>query len=459
MKKVLIWLYDQTVTASIRNILEERYEVFSAYSKEEMVSRLQLKNPDILFFDYNFFVQDLIALIKEEPERFRDVSFVHLIDSQTLDVNRHKLSDPFDLFLVKPYRSGDLDEVFSQLEERNRDGNVGINAFLDKFAGKKDYFQSLVAFSEKMQEVTRQGKTVAGNDIPVLLEGETGTGKTKLAEAIHHSGKRGEKPFISLNCSAIPENLLESELFGYKRGAFTGAYEDKKGKISEADGGTLFLDEIGDMPLALQPKLLKVLEDRSWFPLGGSKMEESDFRLICATNQKLLDSVKEGKFREDLYYRINIFPIKIPPLRERKDDIPVLAMKFLEEFKKKYSLNIQGFSKKYLEKISSQPWRGNIRELKNDIERSVLLNTGDSLAEKKEEVSLRSEPSISVDISLSLVEATNRAIARVEEEYLSKVLEQYKGKIVKAAEHAGVDRKTFREKLKKYNLDKNSFKK
>ncbi len=235
--------------------------------------------------------------------------------------------------------------------------------------------EGVVGVSEKINTLLEMVKKVAQTDSTVLILGESGTGKSLIAKKIHILSDRKENPFITINCAAIPENLLEAELFGYEKGAFTGAVSRKKGKFELADGGTVFLDEIGDMPLSLQAKLLRVLQDKEVERLGGDKTIKVDVRIIAATNKNLEELVREGKFREDLYYRLNVVPIHLPPLRERKEDIPLLAEHFLEKFNRKYSKSVR-LSPEAVRALMEYPWHGNVRELENIVERLVIMNEG-----------------------------------------------------------------------------------
>ncbi len=235
--------------------------------------------------------------------------------------------------------------------------------------------EGVVGVSERINTLLEVVRKVALTDSTVLILGESGTGKSLIAKKIHILSDRREKPFITINCAAIPENLLEAELFGYEKGAFTGATARKKGKFELADGGTVFLDEIGDMPLSLQAKLLRVLQDKEVERLGGDRTIRVNVRIIAATNKNLETLVREGKFREDLYYRLNVVPIHIPPLRERKEDIPLLVEYFLEKFNKKYSKSVR-FSPEAIRTLMEYPWHGNVRELENIVERLVIMNEG-----------------------------------------------------------------------------------
>ncbi|MGC8852792.1 MAG: sigma-54 interaction domain-containing protein, partial [Hydrogenobacter sp.] len=246
---------------------------------------------------------------------------------------------------------------------------------LTQALGKKYSLEGIIGRSIAIKNLIDLIEKVSQTDTTVLLTGESGTGKSLVAKAIHFLSSRKEKPFITINCSAIPETLLEAELFGYEKGAFTGAYTSKKGKFEIANGGTVFLDEIGDMPLSLQPKILRVLQDKEIEKLGSERSIKVDVRIISATNKDLWSLVQKGSFREDLYYRLSVVPIHIPPLRERKEDIPVLIDHFLNLFNQRYNKNVR-IDAKALEIMMEYPWPGNIRELENTIERLVILKDG-----------------------------------------------------------------------------------
>jgi len=241
-------------------------------------------------------------------------------------------------------------------------------------------FEQLIGKSRSLEAVLEQVELVAPTDSTVLIQGETGTGKELIARAVHNVSSRCGRPFIKLNCAAIPQALLESELFGHERGAFTGAIAQKVGRFELADKGTLFLDEVGDIPLELQPKLLRVLQEQEFERLGGTRTHQVDVRLVAATNRDLSDMVKRSKFRSDLYYRLNVFPISLPPLRERREDIPALASHFVEIYSRRMGKQIDELSLETMSALISHQWPGNIRELQNFIERSVILSVGPVLS-------------------------------------------------------------------------------
>ncbi|HZL97951.1 MAG TPA: sigma-54 dependent transcriptional regulator, partial [Terriglobales bacterium] len=290
-----------------------------------------------------------------------------------------------------------------------------------------------------MRKILALARNIAASDITVLAQGESGTGKELLARYIHKMGRRAGKPFVAVNCAAIPENLIESELFGHEKGAFTGAAERKKGKIELADGGTILLDEIGEMPLLLQAKLLRVLQEREVDRVGGKEPVPVDVRVIATTNRDLQKECREGRFREDLYYRLNVFPIKLPPLRERPADIPLLAAHFAEKFSAAEEKTIRGFTPEGIALLKNRPWRGNIRELENVIRRAVLLCLGDSIGI---DALLFDEP---VEVA-----GYNGKIREMEKELILRTLKEVDGNKSRAAVLLGVTVRTIRNKLSEY---------
>ena len=314
---------------------------------------------------------------------------------------------------------------------------------LEQQIGKRYGFENILGGSLAIKESIGLAKRVAPTDTTVLLLGETGTGKEIFAQAIHQGSKRSGKLFMALNCSAFTKELLESEMFGHKAGAFTGATRDKRGLIEEANGGTLFLDEIGEMHIDLQSKLLRVLETSEFIKVGDTKPTKVNVRIIAATNRDLKDEIKEGKFREDLYYRLNVFAIKLPSLKERKEDIPVLAENFLKLSSEKTNKRITGMSKEFIERLQQQEWKGNIRELKNVIERAVILADGPELRSAY----------LPLDMQQSFSNSSSSFdLANIERSHIQKVLHHTKGNKTRAAELLGIGLTTLYRKLDEYKI-------
>lgn len=302
-------------------------------------------------------------------------------------------------------------------------------------------FENIVGESEAIQEAKQMARKGARSDISVLLQGETGTGKELFAQAIHQASPRKNSPFVALNCSAFPKDLLESELFGYKKGAFTGADQSKKGLLEEADGGSLFLDEIGQMDVNLQAKLLRFLENKTFTKLGDTKQQSVNIRIIAATNKNLKEEAENGDFRNDLYYRLAGFTIDIPPLRERKEDISMLANFFLGRVNNR----VEDIDENVLDLLEEYTWKGNIRELKNVIERAAILAEGDRITVDQLPTELRQE-------NQSFVSSVSHTLKEVERTHLKRVLDYVDGNKTKAAKILGIGTSTLYRKIEEYNL-------
>ena len=318
---------------------------------------------------------------------------------------------------------------------------------LEQRVGKKYSFQSIIGQSKTLNQAIDLAKKVAPTDAAVLLTGETGTGKEVFAQAIHQGSPRTGKNFVALNCSALGKDILESELFGYKQGAFTGAAKDKKGLIEEANGGTLFLDEIGEMPLDLQAKLLRVLETSEFIKLGDTKSQKSDFRLIAATNKDLKAESEAHQFRSDLYFRLNVFQIMLPPLRERLKDIEALANFYARQFAVKTNGQEKQFEPGFLEKLETYPWPGNIRELKNVIERAVILSEGNKLTLASLPFEIQHTATSGSKTHLSAF-----SLMSAEKLHIQKVLNHTKGNKAEAARLLEIGIATLYRKLEEYQI-------
>jgi len=324
--------------------------------------------------------------------------------------------------------------------------------YLDTDLSPMDCFQDIVGRSAALQQVLEQVTIVAPTDSTVLLHGETGTGKELIARAIHNLSSRSERPYVRMNCAAIPSGLLESELFGHEKGAFTGALMQRKGRFELADGGSLFLDEIGDISMELQPKLLRAIQEQEFERLGSSKTIRVNVRLIAATHRDLAAMIQEERFREDLFYRFNVFPIEIPPLRERREDIPLLVHYFVSKAAARMSRNIKFIPKRAMEMLVNCPWKGNIRELANFIERAVILTTGHELHVPASELSGPSEVSVAV--------GTPSTFRQAESSVIIDALRAASGRIAGkggAAERLGLKRTTLQNKIRRLGISKTTY--
>ncbi len=355
-------------------------------------------------------------------------------------------------YIIKPFDIDELRLVVGKVYEKRR---LEIEYHRLKQEIEKKYsFENIISKNKKMKEIFVLIEKVAPLDSTILITGESGTGKDLLAKAIHYRSNRKDKPFVSINCASIPETLLESELFGYKRGAFTGAVANKKGLFQEAKGGTLFLDEIAEMPLSLQAKLLRVLQDKKVRALGETKEELIDVRIITATNHNLLKEVEEGRFREDLYYRINVINIEVPPLRKRKNDIPVLAKHFLNVYNEKTGKQIKGIDRELLEIFYNYDWPGNVRELENIIERLVILEDTDTLSSSNLPASFKIKTSPLL-LGVDEIDFNNFSLSdyidNITKNIINKALEKANWNKKKAASLLGVSYRSFRYYYNKYN--------
>jgi two-component system, NtrC family, response regulator PilR len=356
------------------------------------------------------------------------------------------LSKPFDIDLLKM-------KVREKIENRQlRQENV----LLKRTLGLSHQFSNIIGRSESMLQVFKMIETVARTGSTILLTGESGTGKGLVAQAIHFHSLRREKPFVALNCGALPENLLESELFGHMRGAFTGADANKKGLLEVAERGTVFLDEIGEMSAVMQVKLLRVLQERRFRRVGGLEELQADIRVIAATNQDLTKLIAEGRFREDLFYRLNVIPIALPPLCERREDIPLLAEHFLGKYNEQMSKSIAGLSHEAMELLVAHDWPGNIRELENVLERAVALEATPAVLPGS------LPPALSGDVVRTGTQTVDSLpdsgfdleahVKEIEMSYIAEALKRANGVQVRAAELLGMSFRSFRYYVKKYNL-------
>lgn len=357
-------------------------------------------------------------------------------------------------YLTKPFDAKDLlHRIEKALEVRRLRGEVER---LRTLVEERYHFDHIVTTSEKMQHVLRQVAKIAVTDSTVCLYGESGTGKELIAKALHVASRRASGPFVAINCGAIPEGLLENELFGHIKGAYTGADQAKKGLLQQAEGGTLFLDEVSELPAALQVKFLRVLQEREFYPLGATHPTKVNIRLVAATNQNLEHAVATGKFREDLYYRLHVVPIFLPPLRERPEDITLLAHHFLQRFSQEMNKEIRGFTPEALQQLTLYEWPGNVRELANAVERAVVLATTNQITPdllllgKKQE---KQEIESGHQGLLTLREVREQC----ERAYLVQVLTAVKGNVSRAAELAGQYRTELYKLLRKHAIDPSSF--
>ncbi|MFQ5754109.1 MAG: sigma-54-dependent transcriptional regulator [bacterium] len=431
------------------NLRKERsYDVNTATNGEACLKILRESLPDLILLDIQMPGIDGIETLKRIREQEPLIPVVMMSAHGTIEkaVQSMKLG-AYD-FITKPFASDRL-----LVTVNNALMNSSLKREVDELKRElKDryQFQNIIGQSGVMQEVFRAMEKVVDSNVTVLIQGESGTGKELIARAIHfHNKQRANHAFVAVNCSALPESLLESELFGHEKGSFTGAIGRRIGKFEMANGGTTFLDEIGLMSPATQAKVLRVLQEREFERVGGNELVKVDTRVISATNKNLEEEVKKGEFREDLYYRISVFPIKLPPLRDRKEDIPLLAAHFLTKYADLEGKEIEDIAPDALELLMAYHWPGNVRELENAIERAVVLATPPEISSKDLPSSVRSLG------EKKIYETDNKLsswIEKLEEEALRQALLECEGNISQTAKKLGIGRATIYRKAKKYGL-------
>jgi len=415
----------------------------TAHTGEDGLDILADREVNLVVVDLKMPGMDGLSVLKEVKLKYADLPTVVMTAHGTIETAVRAMKLGASDYLTKPFSSEEILIVAERAIER--EALKSEVAQLREEILKEYSFDRIISKDKKMLEIFELIKAVAATDATVLIYGETGTGKELIASALHYNSPRRNKRFVSINCGAISETLLESELFGHEKGSFTGAIRQKRGRFEVAHDGTLFLDEIGNISEAMQIKLLRVLEEREFERVGGTDSIKVDVRIIAATNRDLVQLVEEGIFREDLYYRINVVPVNIPPLRHRKGDLHLLATHFLNRFSEKFNRPLEGFSQKALNKMLNYPWPGNVRELENIIERAVLLNKENIIGD----VDLREDQQVRQPVAGMTLE---RWLALNEENYLAELLLRHDGNVSRAAEEAGASSKTLYRKLSQYKL-------
>jgi two-component system, NtrC family, response regulator GlrR len=441
------------------------YEVAAALKEEDALRAVTDNVFDLCIVDLRLASGNGISLMSELHSVNPEMPVIILTGHASVESAVEAMKKGAYGYLTKPFNSP---ELLLQIERalENRRLNSEIQRLKDLLEEKYD-FTNIIAKSEAMRRVLDVVSRIAATESTVYLQGESGTGKEIVAKAIHLASKRKNKPFVAINCAALPADLLESELFGHEKGAYTGASRTTKGLLSQADEGTIFLDEIGDMPPSLQAKLLRVLQEREFYPVGGDKPVQVDVRIITATNKDLQAAVKEGNFREDLFYRLHVIPIHLPPLRERKEDIPHLANHFIKVISQQMKKEVKGITPQAMQKLMLHDWPGNIRELENTLEYAVAMTPLDMLTEDFVLQTTRSaapttpqqESGPQMNIALhGPVKSYKEARYQFEKDYLVRLLELCGGKASEAAKLAGKCRTDFYELLRKHEIKIENFK-
>lgn len=450
MKKRILLVDDEknilkVISASLK---KEGYEVETARSGEEAIGKAKAKQYNLVITDYKLPGLNGLDLLQEFKGRNQNIPVIILTAYGTIEKAVEAMKKGASNYLTKPINIEELNLVVKDAIERHaliEENKALRQRLLDKYS-----FDNIIGKSPSMEEVYKMIRMVSQSNANILIIGESGTGKELVARAIHFASERKDFPFVPVDCAAIPEGLLENEIFGHEKGAYTGAHDKRIGLMEQAHCGTLFLDEVGELSLNLQKKLLRVLQEREFQRLGGKERVKVDIRVIAATNRNLEEDVKEGRFREDLFYRLNVVSIPIPPLRERRDDIPLLAEYFLRKFNKENRKDIRSFDPEVMKLFMNYEWPGNVRELENVIERAVVLcnfdkiildnippNIINSKVEKRHIIDLSSE-------NLNLLE--------VEKKIIQKALNEVHWNQTKASALLGISRKQLRTKMKNLGL-------
>ncbi len=429
------------------------FKVYGAESATKALNILEKDSIDLVLLDWKLPDEDGLSLLVKLKDKFPLTQVIMMTAFATVERAVEAMKRGAYHYLTKPLN---LDELLLVIDRALRELRLQreikrLKEKLDKISPPE--VSEIVAESPKMKEILVLAKKVAESEATVLILGESGTGKEVLGSLIHHLSARKEQPFLKLNCAAIPEGLLESELFGHERGAFTGADKGKLGLFEIAHQGTIFLDEIGDLSPPLQAKLLRVLQEGTFRRVGGVKEIKVDVRVIAATNRDLEQMVKEGSFREDLYWRLNVVTIKLPPLRERREDIIPLARFFLDKFNKKHGKRIKGFSKEALEALLSYHFPGNVRELENIVERAVILAEEEMIMREDLPPFFKGESVLGELSDLLGSLPLPEAVALLEKRRIKEAMQKAGGVKARAAELLGISERVLRYKLEKYGLD------
>ncbi len=437
---------EESVRDSLSIWLEEDgYEVLAVESGKRALEEITKKGWSLLLVDLKMPEMDGLQFLAEVKKILPDIPIIIMTAYATVETAVKAIKDGAYDYLMKPFEPEEISMTIKKIMKQQELEQENI--YLKKELAKQFQFQELISKNKRMHDIFELVKTVAKTNTTVLIHGESGTGKELIARAIHAESLRKDGPFITVSCASLTETLLENELFGHERGAFTGATSTVKGRFELSDGGTLFLDEIGDISLKLQMDLLRVIETKEFTRLGGTIPVKTDVRIISATNKDLIKAIEENKFREDLYYRLNVITIELPPLKERPEDIPLLVQHMIEKFNIETNKRVERVDEEAMAILMQYHWPGNIRELKNVIERSVVLARDNIITKKEIGNCIRLEPD-------KLEKSEDMSLTNVEKKHIYKVLMDNGWNISKSADILGIDRTTLYKKIKEYELQK-----
>ena len=454
MKKTLLIVDDEAgIRESLKWVFKDRYDVVLAEEGRQALEAVEKRPPDLILLDILLPDINGLEILRRVKEQHQSLPVIMITATKTMRNAVEAMKLGADDYIVKPF---DLDELGIIVQKALATQELAREVeFLRSEVNRNYGFENILGQSKEMQEIFRVIRQVASSRTTILVMGESGTGKELISRAIHHHSSRKNKPFVTINCAAIPETLIESELFGHERGAFTSAYEKKTGRFEMAHTGTLFLDEIGELSLPTQAKILRFLEEKEFTRVGGAKVIKVDVRLITATNKNLEESIKNGTFREDLYYRINVVPINIPPLRDRKEDIPLLVNHFIKHFHEQNRRGPHRISKEVMNLLVNYEWPGNVRELENLIERVMALSTAEIITGEDMPVNVRESVRINrlKDAILGGEISLTKAVAEFERDILIDGMKRANYIQSRAAARLGISRRILKYKLDKLKID------
>ena len=451
--RVLVVDDEPEICANLEDLLcDEGFDVSTADSGSAAMARLEKQAFHLVITDLRMPPPDGLELLRRIKSRWPGTAVILLTAFATRETAREALREGAAEYVEKPYKEFEMllrvGRIFeTQWLENERSALSQRVDALESEISHQGTFESLIARSPAMQEVFYLARRVAATDATVLLRGESGTGKGALARAIHLESPRRRKAFLKVNCGALPDSLLESELFGHEKGAFTGAVRRKQGLFAAAEGGTLFLDEIGDVSAAIQLKMLQVLEEKTFLPVGGTQPVTVDVRIVTATNQPLEEAIDEGRFREDLFYRINVFPVLIPPLRQRREDIPPLVERFLN----RQGVSLGKMTSEALEALDSHPLPGNVRELENILQRALIM-AGEGVI-RPSMIAPAREAGVSNSLFDIEIPDEGLVLEELEKELIQKALRKAKGNKSRAAALLGLTRRTLYSRMERYGIE------
>jgi DNA-binding NtrC family response regulator len=455
--RILLVDDEEIVLRSCRRILGDAYEIDVARDGLAALGMVNEKEYDVLVLDIKMPKMDGIEVLRRVKESRPDIDVIMVTGLNEIGTAVKAMKLGASDYLPKPFEPEELELAVARAFDRRATLQATPDAGDEEREGYR--FHNIIGASPAMQAVFRLVARCAPTNATVMLRGESGTGKELVARAIHYNSLRKDRPFVPVDCTSLSESLLESELFGHVKGSFTGAIANKKGLFETADGGTLFLDEIGNITLSTQAKLLRFIEEREFKAVGDTRTQSVDIRLITATNKELEGMVADGEFRDDLYYRINIFPIEIPPLRERRDDIPALATYFLSKFSGEMNRPAGEFSHGAMNLLMNHDWPGNVRELENLVERAVILAGGDIIRQGHLVNIIGMLPRVDLDVPRSNEElkqikkiARQKSVENVERHFVLGALKRSEWNVTRAAEETGMQRSNFQALMAKYDI-------